>query len=67
MKISLRKAFSSYVDERILWDKNKLGFPVPQNEWLKDDQIIDYFDEHINNSKLLKKLNAKSNCSNFTI
>ena len=58
-KYILRKAFSSYVDERILWDKNKLGFPVPQNEWLKDDQIIDYFDEHINNSKLLKKLNAK--------
>ncbi len=58
-KYILSKAFSSYVDERILWDKNKLGFPVPQNEWLKDDQIIDYFDEHINNSKLLKKLNAK--------
>lgn len=58
-KYILRKAFSSDVDERILLDKNKLGFPVPQNEWLKDDYIVDYLDKHINSSKLLKKLNVK--------
>lgn len=55
-KYILRKAFLSDVDVKILWDKNKLGFPVPQNEWLKDDTIIEYLDEYINSSKLLKSL-----------
>ncbi len=58
-KYILRKAFTSTVDEKILWDKNKLGFPVPQNEWLKDDNIVEYLDGYINSSKLLKKLNVQ--------
>lgn len=57
-KYILRKAFSLDVDERILWDKNKLGFPVPQSKWLQDNEVVKYFDDFITHSNLLKSLNV---------
>lgn len=54
-----RKMFDKRLNDEIVWRKNKLGFPTPHKEWVKqlssDKEIINL----IKNSKLLKELDIK--------
>jgi len=55
-KYILRKSYDSLVNKKVLWDKKKLGFPVPQNEWMKDKEVIEVFNQYLANSKIIKTL-----------
>ncbi|MDO9056599.1 MAG: asparagine synthase (glutamine-hydrolyzing) [Sulfuricurvum sp.] len=56
-KYILRKAYDDLVPHRILWDHKKLGFPVPQKQWMEDKEIVSLFQTYLENSKLIKLLN----------
>lgn len=58
-KYILRKTYSTLVDETVLWDKKKLGFPVPQKEWLQDSEVIEFLDSFIQQSNIIKALELK--------
>jgi asparagine synthase (glutamine-hydrolysing) len=61
LKYILRETFDSHIDENIIWNKLKKGFPVPQKEWLDDERLIKKFNTFINASVILKKLNINMN------
>ena len=56
-KYRLRSAFKNIVDDKILFNKKKIGFNVPQQEWINDKNIFKYLKKIINKSIILKKLN----------
>ena len=55
-KFILRKTFSNVVAEQIIWDKKKLGFPVPQRAWMEDREVALLFEDYVKNSKLIVSL-----------
>lgn len=55
-KYILRKTFEDRVPDEIAWNKEKLGFPVPQEEWLKSEKLRTVLDEAIKESNLIKEL-----------
>jgi asparagine synthase (glutamine-hydrolysing) len=62
-KSRLRASFKNIVDEKILFNKKKKGFAVPENEWL-NSKIVSKFTKHIiNKSKILKELNINKSVS----
>ena len=55
-KYILRKTFSNVVAKQIIWDKKKLGFPVPQRSWMEDREVALLFEDYVKNSKLIVSL-----------
>jgi len=55
-KYVLRKAFEDIVPAQIIWDRKKLGFPVPQKQWMADPEIAKMFREYLDNSRILPAL-----------
>lgn len=60
-KYILRSAFSSIVEEDIIWNREKKGFPVPQSSWCNSKEFIDLASKHLVKSNLLKELNVNLN------
>jgi len=55
-----RRTFEGLIDEKILWRKDKLGFPTPQKEWFEmglEQKIRTY----ISTSSFLKSLDVNLN------
>ena len=50
-----RKALESCIPDEIVWRKNKLGWPVPEKEWLEGDLKL-WSTQIINESSFLKKV-----------
>ncbi len=73
MKYVLKNAMKSYLPTSILERKDKMGFPVPLNEWLKGDLkdfVVDIFSsqrarqrEFINTDEILKNMEKESKFS----
>ena len=57
-KSRLRFAFKNIVDDKILFNKKKIGFNVPQQEWINDKKIFKYSKKMIAKSNILKELNT---------
>ena len=55
-KYILRKTFEDSVDKSIIWNKEKKGFPVPQNEWCNNK---DFLQKIFNKFKYLKRIECK--------
>ncbi|MBU1668527.1 asparagine synthase (glutamine-hydrolyzing) [bacterium] len=60
-KYILRKTFEKDVSEEIIWNRDKKGFPVPQNEWCTDENFIILAKKYISNSMILKELDINCN------
>lgn len=60
-KYILRKSFDKKIDDNIIWDKVKKGFPVPQKDWLNNEKFKQKLDSYIKSSDILKKLNLNLN------
>ena len=60
-KYLLRKTFEDDVTECIIWNKDKKGFPVPQDEWCQDEGFIHFANHYLENSKILKALHINKN------
>lgn len=56
-KSRLRAAFKNIVDDKILFNKKKKGFAVPQYEWMNSKTVFKFTKHIINESKILKELN----------
>ena len=73
MKYVLKNAMKNYLPTSILERKDKMGFPVPLNEWLKGDLkdfVVDIFSsqrarqrEFINADEILKNMEKESKFS----
>jgi asparagine synthase (glutamine-hydrolysing) len=73
MKYVLKNAMKNYLPTSILDRKDKMGFPVPLNEWLKGDLkdfVVDIFSsqrarqrEFINADEILKNMEKESKFS----
>jgi asparagine synthase (glutamine-hydrolysing) len=59
-KYLLRAAYNGEIADQILWNKVKKGFPVPYEQWLKDETFKKKINSYFNNSKLLKQLNINT-------
>ena len=55
-----RRAFQDLINEKILWRKDKLGFPTPQSEWFRNG-FGKFCREYISNSAFLKALDVNLN------
>ncbi len=55
-----RRAFQGLLNEKILWRKDKLGFPTPQLEWFESG-FEDFCKKYISNSAFLKVLDVNLN------
>ncbi len=55
-KYILRKTFESDVDESIIWNKEKKGFPVPQNDWCNNKKFLEKIEKYLKKSIILKEL-----------
>ncbi|MCK9453834.1 asparagine synthase (glutamine-hydrolyzing) [Sulfurimonas sp.] len=55
-KYILRKTFEGSVDKSIIWNKEKKGFPVPQNEWCNNHEFLKKIGGYLKSSKILKEL-----------
>lgn len=55
-KYILRKTFESDVDESIIWNKEKKGFPVPQNHWCNNKKFLEKIEKYLKKSIVLKEL-----------
>jgi len=55
-KYILRKTFEKDVSGEIIWNRDKKGFPVPQNEWCQDENFTRLANSYIKKSKILKEL-----------
>ena len=53
-KYIVRSSYTDIVPEKIIWDKKKLGFPVPQKAWMEDNEVASIFKSYIKNSKIIK-------------
>jgi len=62
-KFRLRAAFKNIVDEKIIFNKKKIGFAVPQNEWMNSKIVSENTKQIINKSKILKALNVNKSTS----
>ena len=51
MKYLLKKAYEDLIPEEILNRKDKMGFPVPLNDWIKNGQLKDLFKDLIQSLK----------------
>jgi asparagine synthase (glutamine-hydrolysing) len=51
MKYLFKEAYSSILPEEILNRKDKMGFPVPLNDWIKKNELKEYFKKLIINLK----------------
>ncbi|RXK07206.1 asparagine synthase (glutamine-hydrolyzing) [Halarcobacter bivalviorum] len=60
-KYILRKTFEKTVDKNIIWNKEKKGFPVPQNKWCNNVEFLKKVEVYINNSTILEELNINKN------
>ena len=60
-KYILRKTFENIVDKNIIWNKEKKGFPVPQNKWCNNVEFLKKVEVYIKNSKILEELNINKN------
>ncbi len=56
-KYLARKAFESSLPNEIVWRKDKMGFPVPENTWVLEKNR--YFEEVVRKSKIVKEINSK--------
>lgn len=55
-KYILRKTFEKDVSKDIIWNRDKKGFPVPQNEWCGDNDFNLLAQKYIDKSMILKEL-----------
>lgn len=55
-----RKSFEGLINEKILWRKDKLGFPTPQKEWFEMG-FGSFAKDYISKSEFLKSLNVNVN------
>jgi asparagine synthase (glutamine-hydrolysing) len=46
-KYIARKAFDGRLDNKIVWEKKKLGFPSPQDLWYKDPKIRKFIESEL--------------------
>jgi len=60
-KYILRKTFENDVAKEIIWNRDKKGFPVPQNEWCTDKKFLNKVQSYLKDSKILKELNIDFN------
>ena len=52
LKFLLKETFKSELNEEIINRKDKMGFPnVPLNDWIKNEELNQYFKNLINNLK----------------
>jgi len=58
-KYIARKAFDKKLPESVTWRKDKMGWPIPEKFWFEGVHK-NYFDNSINNSKLLKEIETTS-------
>ena len=75
MKYLLKETYGSELPDEILNRKDKMGFPVPLNDWIKKDDLKEYFKDLMKNLKQrnLKFLNINNTlitnletCDTFT-
>lgn len=52
-----RRSFEKLINDKILWRKDKLGFPTPQKEWFEMG-FEKFAREYIKRSKLLRELDV---------
>lgn len=57
-KYILRKTFEHDVSADIIWNRDKKGFPVPQNEWCNHVKFVHLAEAYLKKSKLLKQLDV---------
>ena len=55
-KYILRKTFDKDVSKDIIWNRDKKGFPVPQNEWCMDNDFNLLAKKYIDKSMILENL-----------
>lgn len=55
-----RLAFQRLINKKILWRKDKLGFPTPQHEWF-DNGLGNFCREYISDSSFLRALDVNLN------
>jgi asparagine synthase (glutamine-hydrolysing) len=55
-----RRSFEGLINDKVLWRKDKLGFPTPQKAWFEMG-FSDFAMNYISNSKLLKYLDVNVN------
>ena len=60
-KYILRKTFENDVLTEIIWNREKKGFPVPQNEWCHDEKFVNLASIYIEKSKILNELDVNVN------
>ena len=58
-KLVERKAIEAFTNKEIAWRKSKLGFPAPQELWLKEEKFQKVYTDYINNSRILRDLKLK--------
>ena len=58
-KSRLRDIFKNIVDDKILFNKKKKGFTVPEYEWMNSKTFFKYTEKIINKSTIIKELNLK--------
>ena len=56
MKFLLKKTYKNQLPDEIMNRKDKMGFPVPLNHWIKNNELNQYFKDLMNN---LKKRNLE--------
>ncbi len=54
-KYSLRKAFSELLPPEIAWRKDKQGFSMPQEEWLRGELKSEWLDVLHQNAEIFKR------------
>lgn len=58
-KYILRKSFEDVVPPSIIWDRRKLGFPVPQKGWMADAEVGAFFDAYLRESRILEEMGVE--------
>lgn len=60
-KYVLRDVFREKIDSEVLWNKEKKGFPVPYEEWIKTPPIEKKIGKYFDKSSLIKELGINVN------
>ncbi|MCA0430159.1 MAG: asparagine synthase (glutamine-hydrolyzing) [Bacteroidetes bacterium] len=65
-KYIARLAFTNKLPDEIVWRRDKMGWEIPQNEWIKYG-LIKIMKDEIGNSKFIKKLGLNINLNNYNL
>ena len=58
-KYILRLSFNGSIDDQILWNKIKKGFPIPYESWSKNIKFQEKVKNYVKDSRLVNKLDIK--------